>query len=329
MKRSILILLVFVSLMGASLTAAQQTSADDVLVVGEWRFDTVGRLVIDGVIVVPRGPVSLIPGQWAIVVGVLGPDNVVLADSVEVFEEDDILADETAPPAEATPAPDSDEESPPDAEATPDPEATPEPTPSPEVTPEPLPDARGNACRDDHPAAQRLSANYGVSYDEVIRAFCEGFGFGEIALALRLAQSSGMSYAEVLDLRRTGLGWGNVKKQVAATSGTDEASLETTQRVLGRSPFSGERVEGGAPGNSGNAGGGRPDNPGNSGNAGGGRPDNPGNSGGGGRPDNPGNSGNAGGGRPDNPGNSGNNGNGGGRPDNPGNSGGGRGGGRP
>jgi hypothetical protein len=70
-----------------------------------------------------------------------------------------------------------------------------------------------------HPHATTLAANYGVSYEEIMARFCQGYGFGEIELAYLLAEEAGISVEEVYALRDAGMGWGNIRKHLGAAPG--------------------------------------------------------------------------------------------------------------
>jgi hypothetical protein len=67
----------------------------------------------------------------------------------------------------------------------------------------------GPEGEDPHPVAERLAREYGVSYEEIIGWFCDGFGLGEIGLAYRIQTESGTPVAELFDTRADAkMGWG-------------------------------------------------------------------------------------------------------------------------
>jgi len=72
---------------------------------------------------------------------------------------------------------------------------------------------------DPHPHATTLAANYGVSYEEIMDWFCQGYGFGEIELAYLLSEEVGLTAEEVFALRAEGMGWGNIRKELGAAPG--------------------------------------------------------------------------------------------------------------
>jgi hypothetical protein len=62
-----------------------------------------------------------------------------------------------------------------------------------------------------HPTATYLAEEYGVSYEEIMAWFCEdGFGMGEIMLALQTARAMEMPPSELLALKTELGGWGLV-----------------------------------------------------------------------------------------------------------------------
>jgi hypothetical protein len=67
------------------------------------------------------------------------------------------------------------------------------------------------------PKAETLAQAYGVSYEEIMSWFCQGFGFGEIELAYGLSRDTGMPVADIFAMRQMGLGWGEIKRRVYLT----------------------------------------------------------------------------------------------------------------
>lgn len=68
---------------------------------------------------------------------------------------------------------------------------------------------------DTHPTGAKLASRYGVSYNEIMRWFCQGMGFGEIELAYSLSQQSGAPVAQIFAMRQSGMGWGEIKQQLS------------------------------------------------------------------------------------------------------------------
>lgn len=98
---------------------------------------------------------------------------------------------------------------------------TPETSETPTATPEPTLEGNRAGCQSDawkHPEGLRLAARWGVSYNEIMSWFCQGYGFGEIDLAYELASQSGKPVAEVFAMRASGMGWGNIKKALEPQS---------------------------------------------------------------------------------------------------------------
>ena len=64
-----------------------------------------------------------------------------------------------------------------------------------------------------HPKGQSLAADYGVTYEEIMDWFCQGYGFGEIKLAYNIAREKEIGVPEVFALRAGGMGWGEVMQE--------------------------------------------------------------------------------------------------------------------
>lgn len=86
-----------------------------------------------------------------------------------------------------------------------------EPVVTPSPYPEPVDPCTG---ANPQPKGQTLASKYGVSYDTIMRWFCQGFGFGEIDLAYGLSRQSGVPVEQIFAMRQSGLGWGEIKKQL-------------------------------------------------------------------------------------------------------------------
>ena len=81
---------------------------------------------------------------------------------------------------------------------------------------------------DPHPAGQGLADSYGVSYETIMGWFCQGigggkdgYGFGEIMLALESADKTGLSAEELL-AQRGDLGWGEIWQELGLIGRPDE-----------------------------------------------------------------------------------------------------------
>jgi hypothetical protein len=93
------------------------------------------------------------------------------------------------------------------------------PTPTPTLTP--LPTQVTSRCDNkvSNPEAVKLAQVWGVSTEEIMGWFCQGFGFGEIDLAYSLAHEANVPVAHVFDLRKSGLGWGQIKQMLNSKPG--------------------------------------------------------------------------------------------------------------
>ena len=105
--------------------------------------------------------------------------------------------------------------------ATLSPSATPDGTLTPVGSPTPVgtatPEGPRSGCDSgDHTnhKGEELATQWGVSYQEIIGWFCQGFGFGEIDLAYELAKESGKPVADIFMMKSNGDGWGKIKQSI-------------------------------------------------------------------------------------------------------------------
>ncbi|MGE5224767.1 MAG: DUF5666 domain-containing protein, partial [Omnitrophica WOR_2 bacterium] len=100
--------------------------------------------------------------------------------------------------------------------------STPVLTSTEEVNPSPgLPEMNPNSnCLEgtQQPEGLRLEQDFGVSYQEIMGWFFQGYGFGEIAQAYQLNTDTGMSVTTIFEYRSEGWGWGNIKKLAENTN---------------------------------------------------------------------------------------------------------------
>jgi len=75
----------------------------------------------------------------------------------------------------------------------------------------------------DHPFAAAISETYGISGSDVMGYFCDGFGFGEIMLALQTHQMNNEEISSMLDLRESGQGWGQIWQEMGIIGNQDKA----------------------------------------------------------------------------------------------------------
>ena len=200
-------------------------------------------LVVDGIEVAPAAvflPATLSVGDIVTITGYFNDEGTLVAISLEIIEDadPDLL--------------DSDEDGIVDSEdncpAVPNPDQA-----------DADGDGVGDACDDDdtvvscvgtpvHPVANAIASAFGLDYDTVIGWHCDGFGFGEIVIALRLAEELGTDADALLtQFSESQQGWGEFIK----AAGIHPADFFTRARI----PFGGNR---GGSGNSGSTGAGGP-----------------------------------------------------------------------
>ncbi|MEW6504107.1 MAG: DUF5667 domain-containing protein [Chloroflexota bacterium] len=113
------------------------------------------------------------------------------------------------------------------------PEETPLPTPV-EGEESPISEPPLDGCiNQTHPLGVKLSVTYGVAYQSVMGWFCQGFGFGEIMLALQASQHSELTAEEILLLKVELGGWGEVWRHLAMLEQPDEPLPTPTLPVEG------------------------------------------------------------------------------------------------
>ena len=75
-----------------------------------------------------------------------------------------------------------------------------------------------------HPMAAKLAETYEVSYDQVKKWFCDdGYGFGQIAMALQTSKLTDDSVEALLAQRAEGKGWGNIWKDKGLIRNSEDA----------------------------------------------------------------------------------------------------------
>jgi hypothetical protein len=74
-----------------------------------------------------------------------------------------------------------------------------------------------------HPFAAGVAETYGVSEDEVMGFFCQGYGFGQIMLAIQTQKMEGVSSSvgAMLAARKDGMGWGQIWKDMGIVGNKD------------------------------------------------------------------------------------------------------------
>lgn len=201
-----------------------------VIVTGTLTFED-DSILVAGYVIAPAGafiPADYEDGDKVIVTGVLLPDGeTIQAISIELFnngvEEEcdpeidlDCDVEEECDPAvdtdcdveeECDPAVDTDCDVEEECDPAVDTECDEEEDDEEEVE---LPDAPC-ATAAGH-VGQRIANDFGVTVEEVMALRCDGYGFGEIVLALSLANGDADKLDEILAMREDGYGWGRIKK---------------------------------------------------------------------------------------------------------------------
>lgn len=72
-----------------------------------------------------------------------------------------------------------------------------------------------------HPLAVGIAKRYDKSAEEIMAYFCEGFGFGQIMLALQTDEDNA---ASMLEERKEGKGWGQIWKEMGLIGQPGQAS---------------------------------------------------------------------------------------------------------
>jgi hypothetical protein len=78
-----------------------------------------------------------------------------------------------------------------------------------------------------HPLAVGIEELYGLSSDEIMPYFCDGYGFGQIMLALQTQELKGEDidmFGALLEQRSSGKGWGQIWKELKLVGQPGEAS---------------------------------------------------------------------------------------------------------
>jgi hypothetical protein len=75
----------------------------------------------------------------------------------------------------------------------------------------------------DHPFAAAIAETYETLVSDVMGYFCNGFGFGEIMLALQTHQMNNEEISSMLDLRKSNHGWGQIWQEMGMIGNPDKA----------------------------------------------------------------------------------------------------------
>lgn len=77
-----------------------------------------------------------------------------------------------------------------------------------------------------HPLAAGIQELYGISAEDTMDYFCDGYGFGQIMLAIQTQELKGedIDFSEALGKRSSGKGWGQIWKELGLVGKPGEAS---------------------------------------------------------------------------------------------------------
>jgi hypothetical protein len=106
-------------------------------------------------------------------------------------------------------------------------DTSPQPGVSPGATEEPQVGTTGETnCTgtNPHPVGQSIADTYDVSYEQVMTWFCDGYGFGEITLALETAKvATDYTAGDLLASKGQGKGWGKVWQELGLIGNAKDA----------------------------------------------------------------------------------------------------------
>ncbi len=94
-----------------------------------------------------------------------------------------------------------------------------------------------------HPFGARLSERYGVDYATLQAWFCQGFGWGQIMLALQTGLITGDDPAGLLEARSNGLGWGEIWQSLNLIGRPEHAGPPNDADGNGRPDFAGPPMD--------------------------------------------------------------------------------------
>jgi len=114
-------------------------------------------------------------------------------------------------------------------------------------------------CRqseDQHPFGARLVERYAIDYATLQTWFCDGYGWGQIALALQTGQLVGQDPGTLLEARREGRGWGLIWQELNLIGRSEDGGPPNDLDGDGKPDHAGPKKDHNPPG--------RPDSPGKS-----------------------------------------------------------------
>jgi hypothetical protein len=107
-----------------------------------------------------------------------------------------------------------------------------------------------------HPFGARLVERYGVDYATLQAWFCDGYGWGQIMLALQTSQTVGSNPGTLLEARREGRGWGLIWQELNLIGRPEDGGPPNDLDGDGKPDHAGPKDDRNPPG--------RPDSPGKS-----------------------------------------------------------------
>ncbi len=279
-------------------TLAQDETAEDsmlVELVGTVEVREDDLLVVDGVTVAPSGafiPATLAVGDTVLITGYFNDEGTLMATSIEIVLDAD--ADGVADSLDNCPLvanPDQFDSDADDIGDACDPDLLDSDADGVADSLDNCPlianpdqfdsdlDNIGDACEtaettcvgtSTHPVAAKIATEFGIAYETVIAWHCQGFGFGNIVIALRLAAELETDADTLLQQFAEGQGgWGVLMKE----AGVHPADFFSRRVIFGRNDESETAENRGKAGQSGNGGqGGPPPHAGPPGNGGQGGP---------------------------------------------------------
>lgn len=90
-----------------------------------------------------------------------------------------------------------------------------------------------------HPFGARLAERYDVEYETLQEWFCDGFGWGQVMLALQTGQITGEDPEALLEARRGGQGWGQIWQELKLIGRPEHAGPPNDEDGNGRPDFAG------------------------------------------------------------------------------------------
>lgn len=94
-----------------------------------------------------------------------------------------------------------------------------------------------------HPFGARLAENYDVEYATLQGWFCDGFGWGQVMLALQTGEITGEDPEALLELRRGGSGWGQIWQELKLIGKPDHAGPPNDEDGDGKPDHAGPKTD--------------------------------------------------------------------------------------